>query len=338
MERASRAWTPRPEGVAAGRRDQEVYGSVLERIGGTPLIALKGIRPEGCARILLKVESENPTGSMKDRMALAMIEAAERRGRLRPGGRVVEYTGGSTGVSLALICAARGYPLSLVTSDAFSAEKRAHMAALGAELTLVPSEAGGMDEALTRNMIAAAREIAEGSGAYWTDQLNNADQLEAYHAMGAEIWRQTEGRIDAFVQSTGTAASLRGVAEALRDRNPDIRIVAVEPAESPVLSGGETGVHKIEGIGAGFVVPLWEPSLVDEIIAVSTDEAMAMARRLARAAGLFAGTSTGANLVAAMAVGRRLGPEATVVTVMCDSGLKYLSTALYGAGASTGTA
>jgi cysteine synthase A len=307
-----------------------IHSSVLERIGRTPLLAVKRILPEGCARILVKDESANPTGSMKDRMALAMIEAAERNGRLRPGGRVVEYTGGSTGVSLALVCAARGYRLSIVTSDAFSLEKRRQMAALGAELTIVPSAGGGMDAALTRGMIAAAREIAERTGAYWTDQLNNADQLAAYHAMGKEIWEQAAGRIDAFVQSTGTAASVRGIAELLRRRKPDIRIVAVEPKESAVLSGGPTGSHKIEGVGAGFVVPLWHSGIADEIATVSTEEAMAMARRLARADGLFAGSSTGANLVAAIALGTRLGPRATIATVMCDSGMKYLSTPLYG--------
>jgi cysteine synthase len=309
--------------------EPRIDASVLDRIGDTPLVALRRIVPEGCARILIKLESANPTGSMKDRMALAMIEAGERTGRLRPGGRVVEYTGGSTGVSLALVCAARSYPLSIVTSDAFSAEKRNHMAALGAELTIVPSVGGGMDASLTRRMVEAAREIAGRTAAFWTDQLNNTDQLAAYHAMAEEIWAQTGGRFDAFVQSAGTAACVRGVAEALRRRKPDIRIVAVEPRESAVLSGGASGVHKIEGVGAGFVVPLWRPAIADEIAAVSTGEAMAMARRLARAEALFAGTSTGANLVATIDLGMRLGPEATVVTVMCDSGLKYLSTPLY---------
>jgi cysteine synthase len=309
-----------------------IDASVLQRIGRTPMLALEGIVPEGCARILIKVESANPTGSMKDRMALAMIEAGERTGRLKPGGRVVEYTGGSTGVSLALVCAARGYPLSIVTSDAFSAEKRNHMTALGAELTIVPSIGGGMDAALTRSMIEAARQITARTGAFWTDQLNNTDQLSAYHAMADEIWRQTNGRIDAFVQSTGTAASVRGIAEVLRRHKPDIRIVAVEPAESAVLSGGKGGSHKIEGVGAGFVVPLWHESIADEIATVSTEDAMAMARRLARTDALFAGTSTGANLVAAIETGKRLGKDATVVTVMCDSGSKYLSTRLYDPG------
>jgi cysteine synthase A len=302
---------------------------ILDAIGNTSLLELPRLVPGDCARVLIKLESENPTASMKDRMALAMIEAGERSGRLKPGARVVEYTGGSTGVSLALVCAAKAYPLSIVTSDAFSSEKRRHMEALGAELTIVPSNSGGMDAALTRNMIAEAHKIAEQTGAFWTDQLNNEDQLSAYHAMADELISQTEGRIDAFVQATGTAASVRGVAEGFRRHKKGIHIVAVEPEESAVLSGGKSGVHRIEGVGAGFVVPLWRPDLVDEIFPVSTEDAMAMARRLAREEGLYAGTSTGANLVAALAVGKRLGPQATIVTVMCDSGLKYLSTALY---------
>lgn len=306
-----------------------IHASILDDIGGTPLVELRRLVPAGSARVLLKLESRNPTGSMKDRMALAMIEAGERDGRLRPGRRVVEYTGGSTGVSLALVCAVRGYPLSIVTSDAFSQEKRNHMAALGAELTIVRSAAGGMDAALTRNMIAAAGEIAAATDAFWTDQLNNADQLSAYHRMGEEIWEQTGGRVDAFVQCTGTAASVRGVSEALRRRSPGVVTVAVEPAESAVLSGGRSGVHRIEGAGAGFVVPLWDRSAISEIATVSTDEAMATARRLAAEEGLFAGTSTGANVAAALDVARRLGSGATVVTVLCDTGIKYLSTALY---------
>jgi len=315
---------------SGSRSLDRIHGSILDRIGNTPLIELGAMVPEGCARILLKLESENPTGSMKDRMALAMIEAAERDGRLPAETAVVEYTGGSTGVSLALVCAVKGHPLSIVTSDAFSAEKRDHMAALGAHLTLVPSADGGMDAALTRNMIEAARQIAERTGAFWTDQLDNPDQLPAYHAMGEEIWEQTGGAVDAFVQSVGTAASARGVAETLHRHRGSIHCVAVEPAESAVLSGGPSGTHTLDGGGAGCVVPLWDPQAVDEVATASTDEAMATARRLATTEALFGGTSTGGNLCAAIALGRRLGPGATVVTVLCDSGVKYLSTALYG--------
>jgi cysteine synthase A len=303
--------------------------TILSRIGNTALLALRNVRPENGSRILLKLESENPTGSMKDRMALAMIEAAEADGRLSKGGSVVEYTGGSTGVSLSLICAVKGYPLHIVTSDAFAQEKLDHMRLLGAELEVLRSDGGRMTEQLTRDMIEAARLITEATGGYWTDQLNNTDQLAAYHRMGEEIWAQTGGRIDGFVQGVGTAASLRGIAEALRDHDARIDIVAVEPSESAVLSGGPTGAHKIDGVGAGFVVPLWHDDVADRIDRVSTDEATAMAMRLARDDGLFAGTSTGANVVAALRLAERLGPEATVVTVMCDTGMKYLKA--YGA-------
>ena len=306
-----------------------MHESILQSIGNTSLLELRNIGPTGHARLLIKLESENHTGSMKDRMALAVIDAAERDGRLKSGGRVIEYTGGSTGVALALVCSVRGHPLSIVTSDAFSEEKLNHMAALGAELTVIPSVDGGMSEALTRNMIEGAHQIRERSGGFLTDQLNNADALSCYRMMGDEIWSQTSGKIDAFVQSVGTAASVRGTAESLRKHNPDISIVAVEPSESAVLSGEKTGVHKIEGVGAGFVVPLWDLSIVTEIAKVSRDDAMPMARRLAREEALFAGTSTGANVLAALDIANRLGPDATVVTLMVDSGIKYLSTVLY---------
>jgi cysteine synthase A len=285
--------------------------------------------PETSARVLIKLEYENPTGSMKDRMALAMIEAAEADGRLRPGGSVVEYTGGSTGVSLAFVCAAKSIPLKIVTSEAFSKEKRDHMTALGAQLTLVPSADGGTTKALTLEMIETARRLADAPGNYWTDQLNNTDQLSSYDRMGAEIWEQTRGQVSALVQSVGTAGSLRGIATHLRVHNEAVRIIAVEPEESAVLSGGQSGSHKIEGVGAGFVVPLWAETLADEIQTISTQEAMATARSLARQEGIFAGTSTGANVAVALQVAERLGPGQTVVTVAVDSGQKYLSTALY---------
>jgi cysteine synthase len=300
--------------------------TILDRIGHTSLVALRTIRPANGARILLKLENENPTGSMKDRMALAMIEAAEADGRLEPGGSVVEYTGGSTGVSLSLVCAVKGYPLDIVTSDAFAQEKRDHMALLGAALHIVPSDSGRMTEKLTKDMIEQARIIAEAKGSFWTDQMKNRDQIAAYHRMADEIRQQTDGRIDGFVQSVGTAASLRGIAEGLRRHREALRIVAVEPAESPVLSGGPSGAHRIDGIGAGYVVPLWQESIADRIERVSTDEAMAMAFRLAREEGLFAGTSTGANVVAALRLAEQMGPAAVIVTVMCDTGMKYLKT------------
>ena len=299
---------------------------ILGCIGNTSLLALRNIVPGNGSRILLKIESENPTGSMKDRMALAMIEAAEADGRLKPGGWVVEYTGGSTGVSLALICAVKKYPLHIVTSDAFAREKLDHMKLLGATLQIIHSDSGRMTEKLTRDMIEAARVVAVNTGAYWTDQMKNTDQLAAYDKLAREIWTQTDGQIDGFVQSVGTAASLRGTGEALRRRKEAIKMVAVEPAESPVLSGGTPGAHKIDGIGAGFIVPLWNDNVAGQIERVSTEEATAMAFRLAREEGLFAGTSTGANVIAALRLAEQLGPNATIVTVMCDTGMKYLRT------------
>ncbi len=298
--------------------------NILERIGDTSLLALRNVVPASGARILLKLEDENPTGSMKDRMALTMIEAAEADGRLKPGGAVVEYTGGSTGVSLALICAVKGYPLDIVTSDAFAKEKLDHMRLLGARLHVVKSDGGKMTAQLTKDMIAAAGAIAKEKSAFWTDQLRNPDQLSAYHRMAEEIWTQTEGRIDGFVQAVGSAASFRGTAEGLRRRNGKITLVAVEPAESAVLSGGPSGAHKIDGVGPGFVTQLWRKELPDAIERVSTDDAVAMALRLARQEGVFAGTSTGANVVAALRLAERLGPDATIVTIMCDTGMKYL--------------
>jgi cysteine synthase A len=218
------------------------------------------------------------------------------------------------------------YRLHIVSSDAFPPEKLDHMRILGASLQIVPSENGGMTEKLTRDMVEAARVIATQNGAFWTDQLNNRDQLSAYYKMADEIWTQTGGQIDGFVQSVGTAASVRGIGESLRRRDERVKIVAVEPSESPVLSGGNAGAHRIDGVGAGFVVPLWQPVIADQIEQVSTDEANAMAFRLAREEGLFAGTSTGANVIAALRLAAQLGPHATVVTVMCDTGMKYLNT------------
>lgn len=297
---------------------------VLATIGQTPLVELRRLAPSNGARIYLKLESHNPTGSIKDRMALAMIAAAEADGRLPPGGQVVEYTGGSTGVSLALVCAVKAHPLHIVSSDAFSKEKLDHMRLLGATVQVLASDAGKMTEKLTRDMIEAARVVSERTGAFWTDQMRNRDQLTAYHVMAEEIWAQTGGSVDGFVQSVGTAGSVRGISEGLRARRREVVVAAVEPSESAVLSGGAPGAHKIDGVGAGFVVPLWQPALADLIERVSTDEARAMAFRLAREEGVFAGTSTGANVVAARRVAARLGPGATIVTVMCDTGMKYL--------------
>jgi cysteine synthase A len=302
---------------------------ILDAIGNTSMVRLRRVVPPGCAEVYAKLEWENPTGSMKDRKALAIISRAEADGRLKPGDTVVEYTGGSTGASLALVCAAKGYRIRIVSSDAFAREKLDQMAAFGAELTLVPSEDGRTTKKLILEMIEAARALSREPDTFWTDQLNNRDSLAGYHALGEEIWSQTEGRVDAFVHSVGTSASLRGTAEVLRGRKPGIRVVAVEPGESPVLSGGEPGPHKVEGVGIGYTPPLWDRSLVDDVVAVPTEEAKEMARRLAREEALFAGTSSGANVIAAIEVARLLGPGATVVTLMVDSGLKYVNTDVY---------
>jgi cysteine synthase A len=302
---------------------------ILHAIGNTSIVRLRNVVPPKCGDIFVKLEWENPTGSMKDPMAEAVISRAEGDGRLKPGDTVIEYTGGSTGTSLALVCAAKGYRIKIVSSDAFSQEKRDHMAALGAELTLIPSEGGLTTKKLIQDMIETARGLSREPHTYWIDQLNNHDSIAGYYSLGEEIWSQTKGGVDAFVHCVGTAASSRGVATVLKRYKPSIKLVAVEPAESAVLSGGEAGAHKIEGIGIGRTPPLWEPTLVDEIIPVRTDDAKDMAKRLAREEGLFAGTSSGANVVAAIQVAERLGPNARVVTLMVDSGLKYVSTDVY---------
>jgi cysteine synthase len=302
---------------------------VLDAIGNTSLVQLRRVVPPDCARIFVKLEWENPTGSLKDRMARAVIERAEADGRLKPGDTVIEYTGGSTGTSLAFVCAAKGYPIHIVTSDAFSQEKRDHMQALGARLTLVPSEGGLTTKKLILNMIDTARALSREPRTYWTDQLNNHDSIAGYFGLGEEIWQQTGSKVDGFVHSVGTGASSRGVATVLKQHKPQVRIAVVEPAESSVLLGNPAGPHKIEGVGIGYTPPLWEPSLVDDIIPIGTDAAKEMTRRLAREEALFAGTSSGANVLAAIELGRHLGPNANVVTLLCDSGLKYLSTDVY---------
>ena len=303
--------------------------SILDAIGNTPLVTLERLVPRGSARVVVKLESSNPTGSLKDRMARAVIEAAEARGQLQPGGTVVEYTMGTTGISLAFVCAAKGYGAEIVFSDAFSDEKRRMMHAFGATVTDVPSGQGGITQDLVKRMIATAGELGARPGHWQSDQLNNPDAIGGYHALGEEIWRQTEGRVDAFVHAVSTAHSLHGTARGLRRHAPSVHVAAVEPAESAVLSGGPSGSHRIEGIGIGFIPPLWHPEEVDEIVPVSTDEAKAMARRLAREEGIFAGISSGANVVAALRLAARLGEGATVATLICDSGLRYLSTDVF---------
>jgi len=303
--------------------------NVLGAIGNTPLVQLRKIVPPGSARIVVKLEGANPTGNMKDRMAKSAIEAAEADGRLRPGSIVVEYTGGSTGPSLALVCAAKQYPIKIITSDAFSEEKTRTAQALGAQIILIPSDNKRITAELITAMVEAARKLGGEPGHWWFDQLNNADAAAGYHPMGEEIWSQTSGRVDAYVQAVGTAHSLNGVARVLRRHNPKLHVVAAEPAETPVLSGGQKGSHRIEGIGIGFIPPHWRREEVDEVESATSEEAMSMCRRLAREEGIFAGTSSGLNVIAALRVARKLGPDATVTTIMIDSGLRYMSTDLY---------
>jgi cysteine synthase len=310
--------------------------NLLDAIGNTPLVELRRIVPEGSARVIAKLESANPTGSMKDRMARALVERAAEDGRLVPGGTVVEYTAGTTGISLALVCAALGYHAHFVYSDAFSDEKRLTMQAYGAMLTDVPSDHKKITADLIRAMIDKAGELSRRPGHWWCDQLNNRDGEAGYHALGEEMWRQAGGRVDAFVHAVSTAHSIHGTAHALRRHNPDVRVFAVEPAESAVLSGKPSGSHRIEGIGIGFIPPLWKPDEVEEILTVSTEEATQMARTLAREEAIFAGISTGANVVAALRVAKRLGRGAAVATLIIDSGLRYLSTDVFRVSAARG--
>jgi len=303
--------------------------NILDTIGNTPLVELKHIVPADSARFMVKLEWTNPTGSMKDRMARAAIESAENDGRLQPGGIVVEYTGGTTGVSLAFVCAAKGYDLKIVFSDAFSPEKEQMMRTFGAEVSIVPSNNQGITEKLIKEMIEKAHIMSQEPNHWWSDQLNNHDAIAGYYPLGEEIWKQTGGEVNAFTHAIGTAHSIHGTTATLWNHNRNIHIVGVEPSESAVLSGKPSGTHNIEGIGIGFIPPLWDPKQVNEIMLVSTDEAKTMARRLAQDEGIFAGTSSGANVAAALRIAQRLGPKATVATIIVDSGLRYLSTDIF---------
>jgi cysteine synthase A len=301
---------------------------MLDAIGRTPIVRAAKLAGPDAAEIWVKLESANPTGSYKDRMAIAMIEGAERAGRLRPGQTVVEYTGGSTGSSLAFVCALKGYPLRIVTSDAFALEKTRTMQAFGAQVEIISSPEGITAELIPRMMERAA-EIVEETGGYATDQFRNEDMIEGYRGLGREILEQLDGPPDAFVGYIGTAGCFVGVTRELRGDVASLHRAAVEPAESPVLSGGEAGTHRIEGGGAGFWPPLLEQSDIDEVITVSTADAFSMAREAARVEGIVSGPSTGANLAAAAAVAERLGAGKRVVTTEVDSGLKYLAGPLY---------
>jgi cysteine synthase A len=294
------------------------------------VVRLARLAGEDCAEIWVKMEAANPTGSYKDRMALAMIEAAEADGRLRPGQLVVEYTGGSTGSSLAFVCAVKGYPLRIVSSDAFAEEKIATMRAFGAEVELIPSP-DGITPGLIPSMMRRAAEIAAQTGAFATDQFHNTDMVEGYRRLGEELLEQLPGPppVSAFCAYVGTAGCFLGASRALAAALPRLHRVVVEPAESAVLSGGPAGTHHIEGGGIGYRPPQLRPADYDEVVAIPEAQAFATARQAARTEGVFSGPSTGANLSAAIGLARRLGPGHRVVTVQVDSGLKYLAGQLY---------
>jgi cysteine synthase A len=305
------------------------YGSTLDVIGNTPVVQLRSVVPEGTATVLVKLEYLNPTGSYKDRMARAIIEGAEQRGDLKAGVPVVEYTGGSTGSSLAFVCSVKGYRLLIVTSDAFASEKLKTIAAFGGELIIVPSEGGKITPDLIPRMVERAKQIAVEEGAYATDQFNNRDALLGYHGIAQEVLAQVDEPIDAFCGGIGTGGMLVGVAQAFKAAGRGTRMVGLEPASAPLLTTGRKGSHHIEGTGVGIVPPLLRGAEPDQLMAIDEGEARTMARRLAREEGIFAGTSTGMNVVAAIKLAEELGSGTTVVTVAVDSGLKYLAGDLY---------
>ena len=302
--------------------------SVLHAIGRTPLVRLQRLVSPNSAAVVVKLEYFNPTGSYKDRMALAMIEGAEARGVLKPGMRVVEYTTGSTGSSLAMVCAMKGYEFHPLSSDAFAAEKLDTMRAFGADLELIPSDGGQVTPALFDRFKARIKELRQDPNTFWTDQFNNADAIDGYANIGRELVEQV-GTVDAFVGMVGTAGMLVGVSQALKHAGQATRIVALEPSTSPFLTTGKSGAHRVEGTAAGFWPPHLVPGSYDEARAIDENEGRAMARRAAREAGILAGTSTGMNLVGALALARELGPGQVVATVACDTGLKYLAGDLY---------
>jgi cysteine synthase len=302
----------------------------MKSIGNTPLIKLGKLSEPGCADIYVKYEGANPTGSMKDRMAFSMIEGAEKRGDLKPGGTVVDYTGGSTGSSLAMVCATKGYRAVFVSSDAFAAEKLQTMRAFGATLEIFPSDGGKITAGLIDSMIKRAKELSKEPNTFWTDQFNNVDNRSAYHQMAREIMNVLGKNINEFIMGVGTGGSFSGNAEVFKQEIPGIRCIPIEPLHVRALSGGDvSGKHKLEGIGSGFVPAICRLDLADEIMQVSDEDAYETARKLARQEGIFGGTTAGANVYAAIQRARKIGSGKTIVTIIPDSGLKYLNGDLY---------
>lgn len=301
---------------------------ITQAIGATPLVRLQRVVPDGAADVYLKLEFYNPTGSYKDRMALAMIEAAEKRGDLRPGMTVLECTGGSTGSSLAFVCAAKGYDFTVISSDAYAAEKLAMMRALGAHVIVEPSVGGRVTPDLWPRMLERADALRRDPNVLYTDQFRNRDAQSGYAKVGEEI-AAARTQVDAFCAMVGTGGMIVGAGTVLRERFPGVRIVALEPATSAVLSGGPAGAHRVDGTGAGFVPPQFDRAVASEVRALDEARGRAMARRLAREEGVFAGTSTGMNVLAAIDLAAELGEGHVVVTVACDTGLKYLAGDLF---------
>ncbi|OAI13332.1 cysteine synthase A [Methylomonas koyamae] len=295
--------------------------NVTQLIGNTPLVKLHRVVLENSATVLVKLESRNPGGSVKDRIGLAMVQAAEKSGQLRGGGIIVEPTSGNTGIALAMVAAARGYRCILTMPETMSVERRQLLALYGAEIVLTPG-AEGMKGAITR-----AREIvADHPGCYMPHQFENPANPEVHRQTTAqEIWSSTDGLVDAFVCGVGTGGTISGVADVIKNRNPQFKAIAVEPAESPVISGGNHSPHKIQGIGAGFVPKNLEVDLLDGVELVSTEEAFAMRKRLIEEEGIMAGISSGASVCGAVRVAAQLGPGKTVVTIVHDTGERYLS-------------
>lgn len=306
-----------------------VRESVLQAIGNTPLVRLRKVVTPGMADVLVKLEYYNPTGSYKDRMALAMIEGAEQRGELRPGMRVIEWTGGSTGSSLAMICAVKGYRFTPISSDGFSEEKLRTMRLFGGDLEIFPAENGKLVPELYQRMKRRAEELAKEPGTFYTDQFHNQDAIRAYMGIGKELVEQAGTGLAAYCGGVGTAGMIVGVGRALKQAGCKSRIVALEPASSPALTTGKGGPHRVEGIAVGFRPPHLKDSDFDEVRTVEETEAREMARRLAKEEGIFAGTSSGLNVVAALQLARELGRGSTVATVAVDTGFKYLAGDLY---------
>jgi cysteine synthase A len=302
---------------------------IANAIGNTPIVQFKKIVPENCAAIFVKLEYFNPTGSYKDRMGLSMIEEAEKRGDLKPGMTVAESTAGGTGTSLALVCSIKGYHLHIVTSDAFSKEKLQSMKLFGADLELIKSHEGKTTPDLVPRMISRVQELSGQENIYWTNQFENKDSLEGYQLLGKEILDQIGTPIDAFCAAVGTGGMFTGVSIELGKSNPSTKFTVLEPASSPVISKGIKGSHTVDGICPGFIPPLLSNTKYDRVMAIEESESRKMTRLLASEEGIFAGVSTGMNVIAAIQIGKELGPGHTVVTVACDSGMKYLASGLF---------